>query len=397
MKIFVFVIAVLTASMGAAQADMAVTVGVLTDMSSLYKDNSGQGSVEAAKMAVEDFHPEKYGMNVKVVSADHQNKPDVGAGIARKWYDVDNVDMIVDIPNSSIAFAVSEIAKAKNKVVFVSSAGSSDLTGKACTKNLVHFTYDTWSLAQIAGKELVKSGKRNWFFVTADYAFGHALERDASEVVKAQGGSVVGSVRAPINSSDFSSFLLQAQASNADVVAFANSGADFINSMKQATEFGLGKKEQLAGLLVFITDIRSLGLKVTQGLSFADAFYWDFDDQTRAWSKRFQARNNGVVPTMGQAGVYSSTLRYLEGVRKVGSAADGEKVVAEIKSSGWDDPLFGPTKIRSDGRAVHRMLFVQVKTPSESTGPDDLYNVKTVISPEDAFRPMSDICPLAAK
>ncbi len=375
----------------AAHANQTVTIGVLTDMGSLYKDNSGPGSVEAAKMAAEDFEASNSGVTVRVISADHQNKPDIGAAIARKWFDTDAVDMIVDVPNSSIALAVSEIAKAKNKALFVSSAGSSDLTGVSCSPNTVHFTYDTYSLAKIAASELVKEGKKNWYFITADYSFGQALERDAANIVKQAGGSILGQVRAPINSSDFSSFLLQAQSAKPDVVAFANSGADLVTSMKQAAEFGLGGGSQkLAGLLVFITDIKSLGLNATQGLSYADAFYWDLDDSTRSWSKRFAARNGGAMPTMGHAGVYSSVLSYLRAAKELGEASEGATVIGRLKSKPWSDPLFGETSIRADGRALHRMLFVEVKKPSESNGPYDLLKVKKIIPPQDAFRPESE-------
>ena len=381
----------------AVQAQKAVTIGVLTDMSSLYKDNSGNGSIEAAKMAVEDFEAANGNdFKVRVVSADHQNKPDVGAAIARKWFDVDGVDMVVDVPNSSIALAVSAVAREKNKALFISSSGSSELTGASCSPNTVHFTYDTYSLAKIAAGELVAEGKKSWFFITADYSFGHALERDASNVVKQAGGVVLGQVRAPINSSDFSSFLLQAQSTKPDVVAFANSGADLVTSMKQAAEFGLGRGTQkLAGLLVFISDVKSLGLSATQGLAYADAFYWDFDESTRAWSKRFAARNNGAMPTMGHAGVYSSVLAYLRGVKETGQSSDGAAVIKQLRSTSWDDPLFGKVKLRADGRALHRMLFVEVKQPAESKGPYDLLNVRKVIRAEDAFRSESDgKCPL---
>jgi branched-chain amino acid transport system substrate-binding protein len=379
-----------------AESETTVTVGVLTDMSSLYRDNSGPGSVEAARMAVEDFRPDRFGMTVRVVSADHQNKADVGSTIARRWYDVEGVDAIVDVPNSAIALAVSNITKDKNKVLLVSSAGSSDIVGSACSPNTILFTYDTWALAQTTGRELVKEGGRNWYFLTADYAFGHALERDASTVVEKSGGKVLGTVRIPINNSDFSSFLLQAQSSKADVIALANSGADFTNAMKQAAEFGLASgRRRVAGLLVFISDIRALGIKATQGLAFTTAFYWDFDDHTREWSKRFAARNNGHMPTMGQAGVYSATRRYLASVAKLGSSHDGRAIVREIESNAWDDPLFGPTSVRVDGRALHRMLFVEVKQSAESKTSDDLYRIKRVIPASDAFRPLADGgCPL---
>jgi branched-chain amino acid transport system substrate-binding protein len=390
--------AVLVLAAGAAQAEVAVKLGVLTDMSSLYADIGGPGSVEAAKMAVEDFDPGKNGMKVEVISADHLNKPDVGSGIARQWYDVDKVDAIVDVPTSSVALAISDITKEKNKVFLASGPASSDLTGSKCTPNNVHWTYDTWALAHGTGGAIVKQGGDTWFFLTADYAFGHALERDTSEVVKATGGKVVGAVNVPLNTSDFSSFLLQAQSSKAKIVGLANAGGDTINSIKQAAEFGIVQGGQkLAGLLVFISDVHSLGLQTAQGLTITTAFYWDLNDKTRAWSQRFAKRNNGRYPTMVQAGVYSATFHYLEAVKQVGSAADGSKVVGAMKAAKIDDPLFGPTEVRVDGRAVHEMYLVEVKKPDESKAPYDYYKIMATIKPEDAFRPLAEekgICPL---
>jgi branched-chain amino acid transport system substrate-binding protein len=383
----------------AAHADQTVTIGVLADMSSLYKDISGPGSVLAGKMAVEDFEASNKGLTIRIISADTQNKPDIAAAIARKWFDVDGVDMVVDAPNSSVALAVSEVARAKNKALFVSSSGSTELTGASCSPNTVHYTYDTYSTARVVANELVKKGKKSWFFVTADYSFGHALERDASNAVKQGGGTVSGVVRAPINTPDFSSFLLQAQSSKSDVIAFANAGADLNSSMKQAAEFGLDRGAQtLAGLLVTIADVKSLGLSATQGLSFAEAFYWDLDEGTRSWSKRFALRNNGVMPTMGHAGVYSSVMAYLNAVKSAGQAADGGAVIKELRSKPWSDALFGETSLRTDGRVLHRMLFVQVKKPADSSGPYDLLEVKRVIEPSEAFRPENEgNCPLSAK
>jgi branched-chain amino acid transport system substrate-binding protein len=376
---------------GAAQAQVAVKLGVLSDMSSLYADIGGAGSVEATRMAVEDFDPVKNGMKVDVVSADHQNKPDNGSSIVRQWIDVDHVDAIVDTPTSSVALAVAQVIKEKNKTFLISGAASSDLTGKQCTPNNVHWTYDTWALAHGTGGAIVKQGGDTWFFITADYAFGHALERDTAEVVKATGGKVLGAVNVPLNTQDFSSFLLQAQASKAKIIGLANAGGDTINSIKQAGEFGLVEGGQnLAGLLVFISDIHSLGLQTAQGLILTSAFYWDMNDKTRAFAKRFAARSGGKYPTMVQAGVYAETLHYLEAVKKVGAAADGAKVVNAMKATEYDDPLFGKTKIRVDGTAVHDMYLVEVKKPSESKGPYDYYKIRATIPAAEAFRPLAE-------
>lgn len=385
---------------GAAHAQTAVKIGVLSDMSSLYADIGGPGSVAAAKMAVEDFNPAQHNMKVDIVSADHQNKPDIGSGIARQWYDADHVDAIVDVPNSGVALAVSGVTREKNKVFLISGAADSDLTGKQCSPNSVHWTYDTWSLAHGTGGAIVKNGGKTWFFITADYAFGHALERDTSAVVAGAGGKVLGAVRAPLNTADFSSYLLQAQASKAQVIGLANAGGDTINSVKQAAEFGVVQGGQrLAGLLVFISDVHALGLQAAQGLTLTTGFYWDLNDKTRAFAKRFAAANGGKYPTMDQAGVYSSVLHYLEAVAKVGSPADGAKVVDAMKAAQYDDPLFGPTKVRVDGRAVHAMYLAEVKKPSESKAPYDYFKIVTTIPPDEAFRPLSEekgVCSLVA-
>ncbi len=388
--------AFLVTGAGAARAQVAVKIGVMSDMSSLYADIGGPGSVEAAKLAVEDFDPTKNGMAVEIVQADHQNKPDVGVGIARQWFDVDHVDAIADVPTSSVALAVAQVVKEKNKVFLISGAASSDLTGKACTPNNVHWTYDTYSLAHGTGGAIVKTGGKTWFFITADYAFGLALERDTSAVVEAAGGKVLGDARAPLNTSDFSSFLLQAQSSKAQVVGLANAGGDTINSIKQAHEFGIVKGGQrIAGLLVFITDINSLGLDTAQGLTITTGYYWDLNDKTRAFAKRFGERRGGKVPTMVQAGVYSSVLHYLEAVKKVGSAADGAKVVEAMRATTYDDALFGKTVLREDGTAMHDMYLVEVKKPEESKGPWDYYKILATIPGEEAFRPLKDDnCPL---
>jgi branched-chain amino acid transport system substrate-binding protein len=382
----------------AAQAQTAVKIGILSDMSSLYADIGGPGSAVAAKMAVEDFDPAKHRMKVEVISADHLNKPDIGSGIARQWYDVDHVDAIADVPNSGVALAVSGVTREKNKVFLISGAADSDLTDKSCSPNTVHWTYDTWALAHGTGGAIVQNGDKTWFFITADYAFGHALERDTAAVVKAAGGQVLGAVRVPLNTADFSSYLLQAEASKAQVIGLANAGGDTINSVKQAAEFGIVKGGQrLAGLLVFLSDVHALGLHAAQGLTLTTAFYWDLNDKTRAFAKRFAARNGGKYPTMVQAGVYSSVLHYLQAVEKVGSPEDGAKVVEAMKATSYDDPLFGPTQVRVDGRAMHAMYLVEVKKPSESKGPYDYFKVISTIPANQAFRPLSEekgTCPL---
>src|SRR5213082_278360 len=359
---------------GAAQAqisDNVVKIGVLSDMSSLYTDLAGAGSVVAARMAVEDSGIEKRGYKVEIVSADHQNKPDVGSAIARQWYDTDKVDVIVDVPNSGVALAVNQITRDKGKAFLVSGAASSDLTGKACSPNTIHWTYDTWMLANGTGSAIVKTGGDTWFFLTADYAFGLALERDTEAVVLKNGGKVLGKVRHPLNKQDFSSFLLQAQASKAKIIGLANAGGDTTNSIKQAAEFGIVKGEQnLAGLLVFITDVHALGLQTAQGLIFTETFYWDRNDQTRAFAKRFAPQYKGNMPTMVQAGIYSAVLHYLKAVEALKSD-DAPKVIAKMKEMPTDDPLFGKGRIRHDGRKIHDAYLVEVKRPAESKGPWD--------------------------
>ena len=389
--------AVCTAGAAYAQiSDNVVKIGVLNDQSSLYADLTGQGSVVAAKMAIEDSGIEKRGIKVEVIFADHQNKADVGSTIARQWFDVDKVDVIVDVPNSAVALAVNTITKEKNKVFVVSGAATSDLSGKACTPNTVHWTYDTWALANGTGKAIVKTGGDSWFFLTADYAFGHALERDTEAVVLAGGGKVLGKVRHPLNSSDFSSFLLQAQASKAKIIGLANAGGDTTNAIKQAAEFGIVKGGQnLAGLLVFVTDVHALGLPVAQGLIFTETFYWDLNDASRAFAKRFAPQFKGNMPSMVQAGVYSGVLHYLKAVEALKSDADGAKVVAKMKELPTDDPLFGKGSIRIDGRKIHPAYLVEVKKPDESKGAWDYYKVRATIPGEEAFRPLDKgECPL---
>jgi branched-chain amino acid transport system substrate-binding protein len=378
---------------GSAQAqvsDGVIKIGVLNDQSSLYADISGQGGAVAARMAVEDFGAAKKGMKVEVISADHQNKPEVGSAIARQWFDVDKVDVIVDVPTSSVALAVSQVTREKNKLFLVSGAATSDLTGKACSPNTIHWTYDTWMLAHGTGSAIVGTGKKSWFFLTADYAFGHALERDTSEVVKAAGGTVVGAVRHPLNTADFSSFLLQAQSSKAQVIGLANAGGDTINSIKQASEFGIVKGGQsLAGMLVFISDVHALGLPTAQGLIFTTTFYWDRNDASRAFAKRFAPQYKGNMPTMVQAGIYSSVLHYLKAI-EAAKTDDGAKIAAKMKEMPTDDALFGKGRIRADGRKIHDAYLVEVKKPSESKGPWDYYKVLATIPADKAFRPEKD-------
>jgi len=390
--------AALAFAAGAAHAqvsDGVIRIGVLNDQSSLYADLAGQGSVIAARMAVEDFGAAKKGMKVEVLSADHQNKPDVGSAIARQWYDVDKVDVIFDVPNSGVALAVNQITRDKGKALIVSGAATADLTGKACSPNTVHWTYDTWMLANGTGNAIVKTGGDTWFFLTADYAFGHALERDTEAVVLKAGGKVLGKVRHPLNTQDFSSFLLQAQSSKAKIIGLANAGGDTTNSIKQAAEFGIVKGGQnLAGLLVFITDVHGLGLNNAQGLILTESFYWDYNEQTRAFAKRFAAADRGIHPTMVHAGVYAGVLHYLKAVEALKSD-DGTKVIRKMKEIPTDDPLFGKGRIRQDGRKVHPAYLLEVKKPSESKYPWDYYKIRATIPVDQAFRPEKEGgCPL---
>src|SRR5215470_10542643 len=384
---------------GVAQAqvsDGVIKIGVLSDMSGLYKDIGGPGSVVAARMAVEDSGIEKRGYKVEIVSADHQNKPDVGSQIARQWYDADKVDVIVDVPTSSVALAVSEITREKGKAFLVSGAAASDLTGKACTPNTVHWTYDTWMLANGTGGAIVKTGGDTWFFLTADYAFGLALERDTEAVVLKNGGKVLGKVRHPLSTQDFSSFLLQAQASKAKIIGLANAGGDTINSIKQAAEFGITQGGQnLAALLAFITDVHALGLQTAQGLIMTEAWYWDLNDANREFAKKFAPQDKGVHPTMIHAGVYSAVTHYLKAVEALKSDADGKAIVAKMKEMPTDDKLFGKGVVRADGRKIHPMYLFEVKKPAESKAPWDYYKLRATIPADEAFRPLADGgCPL---
>jgi branched-chain amino acid transport system substrate-binding protein len=385
---------------GSAQAqysDGVIKLGVMNDQSGTYSDLSGQGSVWAAKKAIEDFcKATTCHDKIEVVFADHQNKPDVGSNIVRQWFDVDKVDAVVDVPTSSVALAVNTISKEKNKVFLVSGAAASNLTGKDCTPNTIHWTYDTWALANGTGQAIVKTGGDSWFFLTADYAFGHALERDTEAVVVKNGGKVLGKVRHPFPAQDFSSFLLQAQASKAKIIGLANAGADTTNALKQAAEFGIVSGGQnLAGLLVFITDVHALGLKTAQGLIFTEAWYWDANDANRTFAKEFGAANRGNMPTMVQAGVYSAVLHYLKAVHELKSDADGAAVIAKMKATPTDDKLFGKGSIRQDGRKIHDMYLFEVKKPQESKGPWDYYKVRATIPADQAFRPLNEgECPL---
>jgi branched-chain amino acid transport system substrate-binding protein len=391
-----FAAALCTGTAHAQFSDGVIKIGVMNDMSGTYSDLSGQGSVIAARMAVEDFGAAAKGMKVEIVGADHQNKPDVGSNVVRTWIDVDKVDAIVDVPTSSVALAVNQIVKDKNKVFLVSGAAASDLTGKACTPNTIHWTYDTWALANGTGNAIVKTGGDTWFFLTADYAFGHALERDTSAVVEKNGGKVVGKVRHPFPGQDFSSFLLQAQSSKAKIIGLANAGADTTNAIKQAAEFGIVQGGQnLAALLAFITDVNALGLKTAQGLVMTEAWYWDLNDNNREFTKKFIAQNKGSYPTMVHAGVYSAVTHYLKALEALKSDADGAAVVAKMKEMPTDDKLFGKGQVRQDGRKIHPMYLFEVKKPAESKGPWDYYKVRATIPADQAFRPMSEGgCPL---
>ena len=377
-------------------SDDIVKIGVLTDMSGQFSHESGPGSVTAIKMAVEDFGGKVLGKPIEVVVADHQNKADIASALARKWFDVEKVDMIANLINSSIALTVSGLAKDKNRIAIINGSGSSRLTGDACTPNSVHYAYDTYALARGTGAALAKEGKKSWYFLTADYAFGHALEADTSAVVKAMGGEVVGSTRYPPESFDQSSFLLQAQSSKAQVVALAGSGNVLVNSIKSAQEFGIQPKQTLAGLLVWETDIKALGLSVGQGLVLTNAFYWDRDDETRAWSKRFFEKMK-VMPHMGDAGDYSSTMHYLRAVEAAGTD-EAQAVMKKMREMPINDFFAKNGRIREDGRMVHDMYVYEVKKPSESKGEWDFYKLREVIPGDEAFRPLKDsACPLVKK
>src|SRR4051812_25412472 len=385
----------------ASADDKTVKIGVLTDLSGLYADLGGAGSIVAAQMAVEDSGMAGKGWKLDVISADHQNKPDIATNIARQWIDVEKVDVLMDVLNSGVALAVNNLVKEKNSLMINSGAASSDLTNAQCTPNTVHWTYDTYMLAHSTGQALVKAGGDTWFFITADYAFGAALERDTTAVVQAAGGKVIGGVKHPLNTADFSSFLLQGQASKAKIIGMANAGGDTTNTIKQAAEFGIvAGGQKLAGLLLFLSDVHSLGLKVAQGLNFTETFYWDLNDGTRAFSKRFSDRaKNKAEPSMVQAGVYSGLVHYFKALEAMGgNPHDGAKVVAKMKELPTDDPLFGKGTIRADGRKLHPAYLFEVKKPSESKAPWDYYKLVGTTPAEQAFRPLSEsACPLVKK
>jgi branched-chain amino acid transport system substrate-binding protein len=393
-------LAALAAALASAPAQaqqINVKIGVMSDMSSLYADIGGPGSVAAAKLAVEDFQKTNPNVKVEIVSADHQNKADVGTGIVNRWLDAEGVDLVIDVPNSGVALATSEIARVKNKVFIGSGPASSDLTGAKCNTNTVHWTYDTWMLANGTGTAIVKTGGDTWFFLTSDYAFGHALERDTMAAVEKAGGKVLGKVRHPINTNDFSSFLLQAQTSKAKIIGLANAGGDTINSIKAGAEFGIAAGGQkFAGLLVFASDVAALGLQTAQGLTLTETWYWDGNDANRAWTKRWQTERPGKFPTMVQAGVYSGLTHYLKAVAALKASGDGKAVVAKMKELPTEDSLFGKGTIRADGRKLHAAYLLEVKKPAESKYPGDFYHVRATIPAAEAFRPLKDGgCPLA--
>jgi branched-chain amino acid transport system substrate-binding protein len=382
-------------SFGAAAhaQEKAVKIGALSDQSGLYADLGGPGSTLAAQMAAEDSGLMKKGWKIDIISGDHQNKPDIGSNIARQWFDVDKVDVIVDVPNSGVALAVNNVVKEKNGVYINSGAATSDLTNAQCSPNTVHWTYDTYMLAHSTGQALVKAGGDSWFFLTADYAFGAALERDTTSVITSNGGKVVGGVKHPLNTADFSSFLLQAQASKAKIIGLANAGGDTTNSIKQAAEFGITKSGQkLAALLLFLTDVKAIGLQTAQGLSFTETFYWDLNESTRAFSKRFSERmKTGAPPTMVQAGVYAGLLHYFKALDELGSnPRDGVKVVEKMKALKTDDPLFGKGEIQPNGRKIHDAYLFEVKAPSDSKSTWDFYKLVGTVPGDQAFTPLSE-------
>ncbi len=397
--IALFTVLSLTTEQAHAQiSDGVVKIGVLNDESGPYAVLAGPGSRVAALMAVEDFGAAAKGMKVEIVFADHQNKLDVGKKIARQWYETEKVDVIVDVPTSPVTLAINQIAREKGKALLVTSAATSDLTGKACSPNTIHWTYDNWALANSTGKALVKSGANTWFFLTVDDAFGHGLERAVEAVVLENGGRVLGKTSHPLSTSDFSSFLLQAQTSQARIIGLANAGVDATNAIEQGTRLGIVQRGQnFATLLMLLTDVHRLGLDKAQGLMLSEAFYWDLDTQTRAWSARFARRHWGAMPTMAQAGVYSAVLHYLKAVDALKSD-DGTLVIAKMKALPTDDPLFGKGTIREDGRKIHPMYLFEVKKPSESKGPWDFYKLRATIPAAEAFRPMDQgDCPLVQK
>jgi branched-chain amino acid transport system substrate-binding protein len=378
-----------------AHAQLSVKIGVLNDRSGFSSAITGEGSVVAAQMAIEDFQAAQKGIQVEIISADHQNKPDVGLSIARRWYDTEGVDVIADVPISSVALAVNQLTRDKNKIALFSGPGASELTGAQCSPNSVMWTYDTWSLAHASGRAVVQQGGDTWFFLAVDYVFGRAVQRDVSEVVTASGGKVLGSVRHPLSTSDFSSYLLQAQASKAKIIGLASAGTDLTTAIKQAAEFGIVRDGQkLVGPVTFITDVHALGTSAAQGLLVTEAFYWDMDEPRRAWSKRFADRYGGKAPTSIHAGVYSSILHYLKAVQAL-KDKDPAKVMAWMKANPTDDILFGKGQVRADGRKIHEMYLFEVKKPSQSKSDWDLYKLVATIPANEAFRPLDEGgCPL---
>ncbi|MFW6024578.1 MAG: ABC transporter substrate-binding protein [Dichotomicrobium sp.] len=376
-------------------SDGVVKIGVLNDQSGLYADLAGQGSVEAARMAVEDFGGTLNGNEIEIISADHQNKPDVGSSIVREWIDEEEVDVVVDVPTSSVALAVQEVTRDKDTAFLINGAATTRLTNEDCAATGVHYTYDTYSLAIGTGRAIVQEGGDSWFFITADYAFGHSLEEDTSDVVRENGGEVLGNVRHPLDTADFSSYLLQAQGSGAKVIGLANAGSDTTNAIKQANEFGIVEAGQsLAALLMFVTDVHSLGLDVAQGLQLTTGFIWNMNDDTRAFADRFAERRDGQRPTMVHAGVYSSVLHYLKAVAEIEDDG-GKAAVDQMKKMPVDDFFAPGGEIRADGRMVHDMYLVEVKSPDESTEPWDYYNVLSTIPGDEAYQPLSEsTCPL---
>ena len=379
--------------------EQPMRIGVLNDMSGPYADYQGLGSVVAAQMAVEDYGGKVAGRKIEVISGDHQNKADIGSSLARQWFDTQGVEAIVDLPNSAVALAVNQVVKDKNKAFIASGAGTAELTGAQCTPNTVAWTYDTWELGHALGRAVVGQGKKSWFFISANYAFGHDLQKQASEAVIQDGGKVLGSVDAPLGTADFSSYLIQAQSSHAEVLAFANAGDDLTNSVKQAEEFGVKNQMALVGFVLTIQNIPALTLKAAQGLLTVNAWYWDLNDATRNWARRFEQRfPKHQKPNDMQAGVYSSILAYLKAVDKVGKADDGRAIIATMKASPAEDPVYGKVTIRPDGRAMHPVYLLQAKAPQESKEPWDYFKIVSTIPAERAFRPLEQgHCPLVSQ
>ncbi|HEV3039906.1 MAG TPA: ABC transporter substrate-binding protein [Candidatus Angelobacter sp.] len=374
-----------------------VKIGVLSDMSGVYSDIGGKGSIVAAQMAVDTFGGKILGKPIEVVSADHQNKADIGANKAREWFDTQGVDLIVDVPNSGVAIAVSKVANEKHRVFIVSGAGSSRLTNEDCNPYTIHYVYDTYATGGVTGRAVVQHGGNTWFFITADYAFGHSLQDDTTRAVKAAGGQVLGSVLHPLSASDFSSYLLQAQASKAKVIGLANAGGDTINTIKTAADFGINKNQTLAGLLVYITDVNSLTLQRAQGMYVAEGFYWDMNDEARKFGKAFAAKMGGKMPNMSQAGVYSSVLQYLKAIQATGTD-DADVVIKKLRETTLNDAFVKNGKIRPDNRMVHDFYLFQVKSPAESKYPYDYYKLISTIPADQAFQPLSESrCPMVKK